>query len=138
MSKNQSGLDRALGALAFGDYRRFALSLLFTSLGAQLLQTAILWQVYEITGSALLLGLSGLARAAPHLILSLVGGVVADRVNRVYLVQIGQVMNAVLLLTLAFLSVTHAVVCRHPLSVFSDLIRQHSSRISRSDHPASR
>src|SRR5688572_33404710 len=98
MSQRQVGLRHAFGALVYPDYRRFAASLLLTSLGAQLLQTAVLWQVYEVTGSALLLGLTGLARALPHMVLSLVGGVVADRLDRVRLIQAGQVTNAVLVL----------------------------------------
>ena len=53
--------------MEYGAYRRFALSLLLTSLGVQLLQAAILWQVYLLTGSALALGLTGLARAGPHI-----------------------------------------------------------------------
>src|SRR3972149_9967024 len=98
MSESRSGLRQAFSAMAYGDYRRFAVSLLLTALGAQLLQTAILWQVYELTGSALLLGLTGLARAAPHMLLSLLGGVVADRVNRVRLIQAGQAAHALLVL----------------------------------------
>ncbi|MDP2327985.1 MAG: MFS transporter, partial [Dehalococcoidia bacterium] len=70
------GLRQAVAALAYPDYRRFAASLLLTSIGAQLVQTATLWQVYELTGSALLLGLTGIARAVPHMVLSLVGGVI--------------------------------------------------------------
>ena len=89
MPLNLSGLSNAFGSLVYRDFRKFAFSALLTSLGMQLFQTAVLGQVYEITGSALLLGLSGLARAGPHMILSLVGGVVADRFNRVYLIQIG-------------------------------------------------
>ena len=79
MPPNLSGLSHAFGSLVYRDFRKFAFSALLTSLGMQLFQTAVLWQVYEITGSALLLGLSGLARAGPHMILSLVGGVVAGR-----------------------------------------------------------
>ncbi len=73
MAVTGSGLGQAFSALAYSDYRRFSVSLLLTSLGAQLLQIAVLWQVYELTGSALLLGLTGLARAVPHMALSLVG-----------------------------------------------------------------
>ena len=113
MSQNQSSFSRAFSSLAYGGFRRFAVSLLFTSLGAQLLQTAILWQVYEMTNSALLLGLSGLARAAPHMILSLIGGVIADRLNRVYLIQVGQVTTALLLLILATLVLTATVEVWH-------------------------
>ena len=117
MAQHQSGLNRALSSLTYGGFRRFAASLLLTSLGVQLLQTSILWQVYEMTGSALLLGLSGLARAAPHVVLSLVGGVIADRVNRVYLIQAGQAANAVLLVMLAILVVTNLVEVWHLYAV---------------------
>src|SRR5690606_27061129 len=93
--------------------RRFAASLLLTSLGAQLVQVAVLWQVYELTGSALLLGLTGLARAAPHMVLSLVGGVVADRFNRVRLIQAGQFLNTLLVLALAILTIAGLVEVWH-------------------------
>lgn len=106
-------LAEAFAALAHPAYRRFAVSLLFTSLGAQLLQTAILWQVYELTGSALLLGLTGLARAGPHIVLSLVGGVAADRVNRVRLIQAGQALNGLLVFVLAGLTLAGSVEVWH-------------------------
>ena len=111
--QDQSTLGRALSSLAYADFRRLASSLLLTSLSTQLLQTIILWQVYQMTGSALLLGLSGLARAAPHMVLSLIGGVIADRLDRIYLIQAGQMANAILLLTLAILSLNGGVEIWH-------------------------
>jgi len=55
----------------------------FTSqTGAWVEQTAVSWILYELTGSPLLLGLAGLARAAPTIALALVGGAVADRLPR--------------------------------------------------------
>jgi MFS family permease len=113
MPQGGPGFRQAVSALGYGDYRRFAASLLLTSLGAQLVQTAILWQVYELTGSALLLGLTGLARALPHMVLSLVGGVVADRWNRVRLIQVGQLTNALLVLALAALTIMGSVEVWH-------------------------
>ena len=113
LTQSQSGLRQALSALAYGGYRRFATAHLFTSLGTHLLQTAIFWQVFELTGSALLLGLTGLVRAAPHIVLSLVGGVFADRVDRVRLIQAGQAMNAALLLALAAVALTGEVEVWH-------------------------
>lgn len=98
---DRPGLQQAFGALQYADYRRFAVALVSAQIGAQLLQTATLWQVYVLTGNPLLLGLTGLARGAPHIALSLVGGVIADRVNRVRLIQLGQVLNALLTLALA-------------------------------------
>ncbi|MBI4201542.1 MAG: MFS transporter [Chloroflexi bacterium] len=113
MAQSETGLRSALSSLAYGDYRRFAASLLLTSLGAQLIQTAVFWQVYDLTGSALLLGLSGLARAAPHMVLSLVGGVIADRLNRVRLIQAGQAANALLVFALAALTISDAIAVWH-------------------------
>src|SRR5690606_17872321 len=106
-------LSEAFVALSHGPYRQFSASLLLTSLGVQLLQTAILWQVYELTGNALLLGLTGLARAAPHIILSLIGGVAADRVNRVRLIQSGQLVNGILVFALAALTLAGSVEVWH-------------------------
>jgi MFS family permease len=51
------------------------------------------WQIYELTNSPLQLGLLGLARGAPMLVLLLFGGLLADAVNRRHLMmatQIGQ------------------------------------------------
>jgi MFS family permease len=113
MANPLPGLTRSLSALGHRDYRKFATSLVLTSIAAQLLQIAILWQVYELTGSALALGFTGLARAGPHMVLSLLGGVIADRTNRVRLIQAGQAVNGVLVLGLAVATLTGAVELWH-------------------------
>lgn len=107
------GLSQAGAALAFPEYRAFASSLLLTSIALQLIQVAIFWQVYALTGSALLLGLTGLARAAPHMVLSLMGGVVADRFNRVRLIQAGQAANGVVVVLLAAMTYLGSVEVWH-------------------------
>ena len=112
-----SALRSSFAALAYPDFRRFSASLMLTSLGAQFVQTAVLWQVYELTGSALLLGLTGLARAIPHVVLSLVGGVIADRLNRKRLIQAGQVVNGLLVLALAALTISGTVELWHLYAV---------------------
>jgi MFS family permease len=106
-------LGKALAALAYADYQRFAIALLLTSIGAQILLIATLWQVYVLTGSAFLLGLTGLARAVPQLVLSLVGGVIADRVDRVRMLQFAQAANAVLILALGALTLSGGVQLWH-------------------------
>src|SRR5690349_6027930 len=40
------------------------------------------WQVLQLTNSVFLLGLVGFAAMLPNIVLSLFGGVIADRVNR--------------------------------------------------------
>ena len=47
MAKTSSRFAQSVSGLAYAPYRRFALSLLLTSMGAQLIQTAIVWQVVE-------------------------------------------------------------------------------------------
>ena len=40
------------------------------------------WQIYELTDSAFQIGLLGLARAVPQMIVLLVAGLLADAMNR--------------------------------------------------------
>jgi MFS transporter, DHA1 family, staphyloferrin A biosynthesis exporter len=53
---------------------------------------------YEITGSAAMLGLLSLANAVPMVALSLFGGAVADRLPKKMLIQINQVVMALIFL----------------------------------------
>jgi MFS family permease len=65
--------------------RSFALlfiSRLSSNAANQMMAVAVGWQVYELTGSALHLGLIGLVQFAPPLLLMLATGQVADRYNR--------------------------------------------------------
>jgi MFS family permease len=63
-------------------YRGYALSRAASGVASTMLQAVIAWQVYELTGSALQLGLVGLVRFAPSLALSLVSGAVVDAYDR--------------------------------------------------------
>jgi MFS family permease len=63
-------------------YRRYALSRAASGTASSMVQAIIAWQVYELTGSALVLGLVGLVRFAPSLALSLVSGAVVDAYDR--------------------------------------------------------
>jgi MFS family permease len=60
----------------------YASSRFLATTASYLLQAAIAWQVYQISGSALQLGMLGLARFLPALAVSLVGGLLADAYNR--------------------------------------------------------
>ena len=51
-------------------------------IGQQMAVTVQAWLIFELTGSALQLGLLGLARAAPAVVLGLAGGIVADKVSQ--------------------------------------------------------
>lgn len=60
----------------------FAVLRLFNSAALQMLNVAVGWQVYELTGDPLDLGFVGLAQFAPVFVLFLVAGVTSDRFSR--------------------------------------------------------
>ena len=60
----------------------------------QMLAVGVGWQVYALTGSALDLGLVGLAQFIPSFLLMLVAGHVADRFDRRRVLQACMVVEA--------------------------------------------
>lgn len=71
-----------MSPLAFRDFRLFWAAVFTLSLAAQMAAVAIGWQVYEISGRALDLGLIGLFEFLPLPLLALPAGQLADRVSR--------------------------------------------------------
>ncbi len=71
-----------LAALAHPQFRRFLCARLAATIGAQMQGVAVGWQVYEITGQLMDLGLIGLAQFAPFFVLVLPAGQAADRYER--------------------------------------------------------
>ena len=82
------------------------------AMNMQMLARSLL--TYRITGSATILGVMALANAAPMLFFSLFGGVIADRVQKKYVLLIGQAASAgvslmvALALVFGYLSEEHA------------------------------
>jgi MFS family permease len=105
---------RPWGSLGYRDYRLLWLSGFFGALGEQSRRTVDLWLVYELSGgSPVQLGFLGLAQAAPVLIMSWFGGVLADLVDRRKLMLIGQVVRTTLAILLAVLAVSGVVQVWH-------------------------
>lgn len=71
-----------LAALRQRNFLLYSGSRIFATLAQSLLQAVMAWQVYQLTGSPLSLGLLGLARFIPALGVSLIGGTVADTYDR--------------------------------------------------------
>ncbi len=69
-------------ALRYRDFRYFAIGNLASSLGMQMLGVAVGWHVYQLTHSAMALGLIGLVQVVPVVSLSMFGGQIADRFSR--------------------------------------------------------
>lgn len=69
-------------ALQHRDFRLYWTGNFMSVIGQQISITVQAWLIFELTGSALQLGLLGLARAAPATVLGLAGGIVADKVSQ--------------------------------------------------------
>ncbi|HEX8176916.1 MAG TPA: MFS transporter [Pyrinomonadaceae bacterium] len=80
----------SFAALRHRDFRLLWLGQLISGTGSQMQLVAINWHVYILTKSPLALGIVGLVRVVPIIVCSLVGGVVADAVNRKRLMLITQ------------------------------------------------
>jgi hypothetical protein len=71
-------------------------------------EVALYWLAYEITGSAIVLGVLGFSEAVPRLLLGAVGGVIVDRYDRLRLltgIQFLCLVPVVGLIVLYFLGV---------------------------------
>jgi MFS family permease len=108
--KNQVTPWKVLAGKNFG---LFWFSLLVSSIGTQVAQVTIAWQIYEITDSPLQLGLTGLFRIIPLAIFSLSGGVMADRMNRRKLMIITQGAAMIFALALGLLTTSGYIQVWH-------------------------
>ncbi|RLT41934.1 MAG: MFS transporter [Chloroflexi bacterium] len=75
----------------------------FSSMQMQLVVRG--WLVFHLTGSFAALGTMALANAVPSLLVSPIGGVVADRANKKMVIQVAQGYNAINAAILAVLAV---------------------------------
>jgi MFS family permease len=97
MAEQASGAAEAGAASAFlsRDFRLYQTARLLVILGAEAQSVAVAWQVYKMTGSALDLGLTGLALFLPGLFFMLAAGHVADRYDRRIIILICYGLQAV-------------------------------------------
>jgi len=94
-------------AWRFIDFRLLFIGSFIATLGEQMITIAIGWELYERTGSALVLGLVGLVQVIPLFILSLPAGHIADRFNRKRIVIISLMVLAFASIGLTILSYLH-------------------------------
>ena len=88
---------------------RFFLSGNFLAvIGRQMLGVTVGWEIYRRTGSAMALGLIGLAGALPIITLAIPAGHLADRFSRRTILMVGQLAAACTSTALAYVSWTHA------------------------------
>ena len=104
-------------ALASAPYRRFWLGSIASVGSTQLYFIAMAWLVFELSNSPLDLGLLGAATAVPNILATLIGGLVADRVNRRTILILTTGISTVLMLLLAALDATGLVRVWHVLLI---------------------
>lgn len=98
------------------NFRLYWTGALVSNVGTWMQTVAQAWLVYKLTGSAALLGTVGFVQAAPAIFLSLIGGVLADRIERRTLMlgtQTAAMWLAFLLSALTFMQVVrieHVIV----------------------------
>jgi MFS family permease len=100
-------MGHTFASLAIRDYRLLWLGQVNTSLGLWMDQVTRSWLIYQLTGSALGLGLATALRGLPLLFFGIIAGAVADRSGRKAQLIIAQTTNAVLNALLATLVVIH-------------------------------
>ena len=79
-----------VAVLRLPSFQSYAVSRGCGATASILFQTAILWQVYELTGSPIELGIIGLIRFVPTIALNLVGGATADTYDRRRVLMVAQ------------------------------------------------
>ena len=104
-------------ALASAPYRCFWPGYIASVGSTQLYFIAMAWLVFELSNSPLDLGLLGAATAVPNILATLIGGLVADRVNRRTILILTTGISTVLMLLLAALDATGFVLVWHVLLI---------------------
>jgi MFS family permease len=111
-------------ALSHRNYRLFFSGQGISMIGTWMTRIATGWLVYQLTGSALLLGVVGFAGQIPSFVLAPFAGVIVDRWNRKGILVLTQALAMVQSLALAVLTLGGQIKVWHvvSLSIFQGLI----------------
>jgi MFS family permease len=94
----------AFSSLRHRDFRLLWMGQIVSVTGSQMQLAAINWHIYLLTHSALSLGLVGACRALPIFLCSLMGGVVADVIDRRRMMMVTQTVMLACSATLAMVT----------------------------------
>src|SRR5579863_9875408 len=102
-------LPSALEPLKDKNFALFWSGAFLSSIGFWIQSVGQGWQVLQLTNSALLLGMVVFAATLPNIVLSLFGGVVADRFNRRWLLVGTQLVYMSTAIILGILTTLHVI-----------------------------
>jgi MFS family permease len=93
------------------DYRLFFTGQLISRIGMWMQRTAVIWVIYTMTNSVLMVGVATFAEQFPSFLLSPAGGITADRYNRYKILMATQIISALqaVLLTVSYVYGYHSV-----------------------------
>jgi MFS family permease len=123
----RSGLGRIAIALVHRDFRLLWMGALMSSIGTWMQKVAQAWLIITMTESrsAFFLGLDSFLGELPLLLLTMVGGVFADRRDRRHMILMSQIVQMLVALVLAMLIYMRRIHIAHvlALSVIAGCVR---------------
>src|SRR5262245_5127723 len=120
IARSISGSQRILQSLSALKHRNFRLywfGQLSSVLAQNMESVAQSWLVLELTNSPLLLGLTGLTFTIPTVVLTLVGGAIADRADRRRIMIFAQLGSALFFLLLSALVTLQWIALWHVMAL---------------------
>jgi MFS family permease len=111
-------------ALRSRNYQLFFAGQGISLIGTWMTQIATVWLVYDLTSSALMLGVVGFTSQIPNFLLTPFGGVLVDRFSRQRILVVTQMLAMLQSLTLAALALSGVIQIWHllVLSLFQGII----------------
>jgi MFS family permease len=96
-------------ALRYPHFRSLFLAEFMVNIGASMQLAAVNWQVWQASKDELALGLVGLARVIPIVILALIGGVIADALDRRRLLMTAHALACLLVVSMAIMTLSNQI-----------------------------
>lgn len=121
---NRIAKSAIVPALRSRSYRLFFFGQGVSLIGTWMTQTATIWLVYQLTNSAIMLGIVGFSSQIPSFFLAPWGGVLVDRFNTHKILVIAQILSMIQSLVLAALALSGTIQIWHfiILSLFQGVI----------------
>lgn len=108
---------KTFDSLGEKSFRNLWIGFLLQMGGMQMLMIGVSYYIYEITSSASVLGVVTSVSAIPAIVLALFGGVIADRMDKKRIIQVGQMASLFVALFIATSIATDSIRWEHFLVV---------------------